>query len=373
MEKVQQKLEEIVRDFFPNFPPEVIEDLSFLLNGNAEHVFEKLKKNGDHVVVVNHEERVVCLGSGFDWLHLPNFALIVNPFDPDFETPFATQLRVIRSNLSEKRIPVEEGVIVMISVSYKSLKDKRHSILKAICLLDAAQAIINEQFSDLIDLGLQVMVGIMDEETRLFEPINEEKLELFSQSNYVTPKELNKVGKFVIEHNRTQSEEYTSPYAVEQRKKYRSIFRILLIVLKCMDGRIHLPIATGIPMGIIVPMRNIGAKFHFGWKAFYDRVVGLIDEAIENRKNSLIFATYHFSNLNQHLGCAGHGYDTCAAMNNAAFLVKQAEFTFGKGKNHNICIAKIGFNTDINAIIVHGDRPDQVLDMEQFVRENFKI
>ncbi len=368
IQQSEQKIENSIKEFFPNFPSQVIKDFSHLLYGNVIHVSDKLKKNKTTPTMVNHQEQVVCLGSGFDWLHLENFALIVNPVALDPYTPFITQLKVIQSNLKEGRIPKDKGVLVMVSVSYKELKDKRHSMLKAISLLDFAQKIIEDQFQDLVDSGLQMIVGIMNEETRLFEPLDENTLKKFSKSSYIIPKKLNPIGEFVITHNRLQHEEFTSPYNITQRRVYRKNYPTEIMVLKCMDGRIHLPLATETPMGIIQPMRNIGAKFHFGWKAFYDKISGWIDYAIDNKKNSLLIATYHFSKLDKHLGCAGHGYDTEAAKDNAVELVKQAEFTLGSGKNSEISVAMIGFNTDTDAIIVHGKKENQILDIEEFAK-----
>jgi len=369
--EAREKIARIMSDFFPDFSPQVVKDLAHLLYGNALHVQEKITKNGKKHVIVNHQEQVVCLGSGFDWLHLPNFALIVNPVDPDFETPFATQLKVIRANLAEKRIPESEGVLVMISVSYRQLKDKRHSILKAISLVDFAQKMIETEFKDLVEKGLQMIVGIMNEETRLFEPIAEEQLRAFSKSNYSIPEKLNYIGDFVVKHNKAQHEEFTSPYNITRRRKYREEFPTEIMVLKCMDGRIHIPLATSIPMGIIQPMRNIGAKFHFGWKAFYDRVDNWVSFAYEKKRSCLLLISYHFSKLDPHLGCAGHNYDTCAAIRNTDDLVNQARFTLGSGKDSHVSAVKIGFNTDINAMIIHAD-DGRVFDIEEFVRENFQ-
>jgi Carboxysome Shell Carbonic Anhydrase len=369
MDKTKVKIQQTISDFFPNFPKQVVQDFSHLIYGNATVVANKLRKNGAKPEVVNHKEQVVCLGSGFDWLHLPNFALIVNPVALDPHGPFVTQLKVIQSNIKENRIPAEDGVIIMISVSYRELKDKMHSILKAISLLDFAQEIVEKQFQDLLDVGLQIIVGTTDDNTRLFELINEDRLKKFSKSNYQIPTNLNKIGSFVLSHNKSQSEEFTSPYNITQRRVYRENFPTEIMVLKCMDGRIHLPIATDTPMGILQPQRNVGAKFHFGWKAFYDKIVTWIDYAIKNKRSCLLLVTYHFSRVDKHLGCAGHGYDTEAAKVNAEELVEQAEFALGKGKNSEISVAMIGYCTDTDSIIVHGAN-GEILDIEDFVRKH---
>jgi carbonic anhydrase len=38
-----------------------------------------------------------------------------------------------------------------------------------------------------------------------------------------------------------------------------------IAVLKCMDGRINLPIATHTPTGINQLFRNLGSVFDVGW------------------------------------------------------------------------------------------------------------
>jgi hypothetical protein len=66
IQQSEQKIENSIKEFFPNFPSQVIKDFSHLLYGNVIHVSDKLKKNKTTPTMVNHQEQVVCLGSGFD-------------------------------------------------------------------------------------------------------------------------------------------------------------------------------------------------------------------------------------------------------------------------------------------------------------------
>ena len=45
------------------------------------------------------------------------------------------------------------------------------------------------------------------------------------------------------------------------RKRYLARFPTAIAVMKCMDGRINLPVSTGTPPGIIQPFRNLGGFF----------------------------------------------------------------------------------------------------------------
>ncbi len=374
----EEELKKTTRGFYPDFPEQVVNDLAHMLRGNAKHVEKRkveISQNG--VTEVNHEEQVVCLGSGFDWLHKPNFALIVNPLGFDLQTPFATQLKLLRENWEgsvkpgseqKPRIPHAMGMLVMISTSYRKLAEKKHALLKAVVLLDFAQQIIKKDFSDLLKNGLQIIVGTMDANTRLFEQLDKETLKRFSKSNYVAPAELNEVGKFVLEHNKSQHDEFTSRYNIRHLETYRKEHPTEMIVFKCMDGRLNLPIATESTTGVFEPMRNLGAKFHFGWPAFYERTNGLIERAVARGNNVLLIITYHLSKSGNHLGCAGHDYDTEAAKKNAEELAEQARFVYGQGKDSEVNIIVIGFDTDIDAIILHGTLPDQIYDMGEEIR-----
>ena len=60
-------------------------------------------------------------------------------------------------------------------------------------------------------------------------------------------------------------ENYSSPEAWLARERYLAEHPTAIAVLKCMDGRINIPVATNTPTGILMPFRNLGGMFNLGW------------------------------------------------------------------------------------------------------------
>ena len=58
---------------------------------------------------------------------------------------------------------------------------------------------------------------------------------------------------------------YRSPEAWLARERYLAEHPTAIAVLKCMDGRINIPVATNTPVGILMPFRNLGGMFDLGW------------------------------------------------------------------------------------------------------------
>lgn len=158
---------------------------------------------------------------------------------------------------------------------------------------------------------------------------------------------------FLINHNKKQSLEFSAPDAALQRRRYRAEHPTEIAAWKCMDGRLHLPIITQIPLGIIQPFRNIGGQFDLGWPFFGLLIKEWVDYAIEKRRDSIILVTYHFSKSDTHLGCKGFAYDTQAAKSFTANLVTQVERVFGE-KHTVVYPIHVGIETDEDALILHG-------------------
>lgn len=158
---------------------------------------------------------------------------------------------------------------------------------------------------------------------------------------------------FLLEHNRRQSEEFANPDAMLLRRQYRAKHPTEIAALKCMDGRLHLPIMTEIPLGVIQPFRNIGSQFDLGWPFFGLLMKEWIDYAISRARNAIVLVTYHYSKSDHHLGCKGFAYDTEAAIISTTSLKTQFERVFGQ--NHSVVYPiQVGIETDEDALIFHG-------------------
>lgn len=158
---------------------------------------------------------------------------------------------------------------------------------------------------------------------------------------------------FLLRHNEKQGREFSNPDAALLRRQYRAKHPTEIAAWKCMDGRLHLPIITETPLGIIQPFRNIGGQFDLGWPFFGLLTKEWVDYAVSRGRDSIIFVTYHFSKSDPHLGCRGFNYDTDAAKRFTAGLVKQVERVFGAG--HTVVYPiQVGIETDEDSLILHG-------------------
>lgn len=174
--------------------------------------------------------------------------------------------------------------------------------------------------------------------------------------------------QFLLDHNKEQSKIFSCPDSVLWRRQYRAKHPTEIATLKCMDGRLHLPVMTNTPLGIIQPFRNIGGKFDLGWPFFGVVLKDWVDYAVSKGRDALILVSYHYSKGDIHRGCKGFGYDTEAAKSAAAQLRLQIESVFGK--DHSVVYpVLIGIETDEDALILHGQK-DRILDLSTINEAN---
>lgn len=173
---------------------------------------------------------------------------------------------------------------------------------------------------------------------------------------------VNPVVSFLLEHNRKQSEQFCSSDATLSRRAYRINHPTEIAALKCMDGRIHLPAICQVPPGIIQPFRNIAGEFDLGWPFFGHILNEWIEYAMSRGRRCLIFVTYHWSEGNEHRGCKGFNYDKPRSMEFMDGLKRQIERVYGVG--HSVVYPiKVGIETDSDAMILHGTKPGEALDL----------
>jgi hypothetical protein len=154
----------------------------------------------------------------------------------------------------------------------------------------------------------------------------------------------------IITLNTRRSDEFCTPTARDARTLYSSQHPTKMLVFKCMDGRINLPLITGIPMGRLHPFRHIGGKFVLGDPYLGRLVLDAKDEAIHEGRPTLALCTYHFSKGSEHRGCAGHEYNTNSARDGAFALKQEFEEVFGVN-NPAISAIVIGIETDEDALV----------------------
>jgi len=159
---------------------------------------------------------------------------------------------------------------------------------------------------------------------------------------------------WLFERARDHSAHFCSPENWLARERYLAQHPTAIAVLKCMDGRINIPVATNTPLGLIQPFRNLGGIFDLGWPHLGEVLAGYVQRQIHEGRQVLFLVTYHFSRGDRRRGCAGFDFDTTAAQAHTLHIKAQIEAVFGAG--HNTVFPLVcGFETDEDALIIHGD------------------
>ena len=157
------------------------------------------------------------------------------------------------------------------------------------------------------------------------------------------------------------SAEFCSPEAFLARERYLALHPTAIAVLKCMDGRINIPVATKTPPGIIQPFRNLGGMFDMGWPHLGEVLAQYVQRMVRSGRRILILITYHFSRGDVHRGCSGFGCNTEAAIAHTRQIQRQMEAIFGAGHD-SVYPLICGFETDEDALLLHS--PDgHILDL----------
>lgn len=158
---------------------------------------------------------------------------------------------------------------------------------------------------------------------------------------------------WVFDLARRHGEAFRSPEAWLVRKRYLAEHPTAIAVLKCMDGRINIPVATNTPIGILMPFRNLGGMFDLGWPHLGEVLAHHVLRMTAVGRRVLFLITYHWSKGDSRRGCAGFDYDTEAAIAHTHAIRRQLEHIFGSGHD-SVYPLVCGFETDEDAIVIHG-------------------
>lgn len=166
---------------------------------------------------------------------------------------------------------------------------------------------------------------------------------------------------WLLERAELHSQHFSAPEAVLARERYRAVHPTALAAMKCMDGRLNLAYATGTPIGLIQPFRNLGGRFDLGWPHLGEVLSAWVLRQIREGRRVLLLLTYHFARGSRERGCAGFGFDTEAAHAHVQALRRQVEQVFGHG-HAAVYPLVCGFETDEDALRLHAPG-GEVLDL----------
>ncbi len=166
---------------------------------------------------------------------------------------------------------------------------------------------------------------------------------------------------WLFELARRHAGEYASPEAWLARQRYHASHPTAILVMKCMDGRINIPVATRTPKGIILPFRNLGGIFHLGWPHLGETLTAAVGKVVASGRQALMMITYHYSHGDERRGCAGFHYRTDVARAHTFGIREEVSSLFGQGHG-TVYPLVCGFETDEEALVLHG-RDGQTLSM----------
>jgi len=154
-------------EIYPDLPEQMFRDLYRVFEGNIEHAVERRAANVP-IIELDHTERVLCVGRGFDWLHQANTALVVKPFSPTFERDLITAATILRNNLDKGHINPDEGVVVAASARYGEQYtgiEEELAHAKALTMAEITVEAIHRHVPD-FDHRYGLLVGATDMTTR---------------------------------------------------------------------------------------------------------------------------------------------------------------------------------------------------------------
>jgi hypothetical protein len=160
---------------YPDISERAYEDLIPLVTGNQAHVAE-VRAAKRAPLDAEHREQILAIGRGFDWLHMPNKALIVGPFSYDLGEPIATAGKILLSNITENRVPQEDGIVLITSAPYRGsdMIERHIAVEKTKSLMTFALRTLTAKVPDLTP-RITTLAGIVDAETRVFTTVEWEQ------------------------------------------------------------------------------------------------------------------------------------------------------------------------------------------------------
>jgi hypothetical protein len=152
---------------YPDLPEQIVADLVPLIAGNQAYVRE-LRTQRRPVVDMEHKENIIAVGRGLDWLHLPNGAFIIGPYDPAWESAVEVAATIVLNNMKEKRVREQDGALLLVTAPFRSVgADQGVAAEKALFLARESERVLRERVPAIVK-KLNVLVGTVDYNTRLF-------------------------------------------------------------------------------------------------------------------------------------------------------------------------------------------------------------
>ncbi len=167
----EEAVRELVRGFFTDMPKRIIDVLAPRLAGNVRHAAE-MRKTRHEPEDLDHKERIVAVGQGFDWLHRPNFALIINDLESTLDDTIGKSAGIIKENRDAGRIPADRALFFA-SVPYESPGYERRAAVERARYLTRLGLESIRKFHPDLEGFFKPLTAVMEWDTRLIEVVRD--------------------------------------------------------------------------------------------------------------------------------------------------------------------------------------------------------
>jgi hypothetical protein len=162
-------LQGLFRGFYPEMSMAMLRDLAAFAYGNVKHV-AGVRVLGREPIEREHREQIIGVGSGFDWVHIPNAMLIVGPYSHDWPDAVVTAAGLVLENLKAGRAATDRGVLLLCSSYSQSPQGSSGWRLEeemAHYYADVARKVIDKNVPE-VGAQLDTLVGVVDGNTWCF-------------------------------------------------------------------------------------------------------------------------------------------------------------------------------------------------------------
>ncbi len=159
-----------IHALFPFAPESIFNVLVEIVNGNVAYQKSQPTCPPEDL---DHRERVLAIGQGFDWYYSRNSALIIGPCDPALDKAIAVAATIIKTNRDTGRIPKDARGVLLVSTPFRRLIDRSGAEEQTRFLRDFALSVIASDLPEMSDF-FEPLAGVLDLRTREFHPLKAE-------------------------------------------------------------------------------------------------------------------------------------------------------------------------------------------------------
>lgn len=157
------ELGERLRNMYGLMPEQIMEYVLHRIALTNLAYLEAARKIANKPLENDHQETILWVGQGSDWINVPNTALVIGPFDHALSRKVQTGMKILAGNL--KRRAGEEGIVLAAAqyrpadnqVSYQLARAKALQVLRMVEMCDQSGGLCK---------SVQFLAGVVNVETR---------------------------------------------------------------------------------------------------------------------------------------------------------------------------------------------------------------